>query len=49
MGQLREGTDIKEGIGIRIASNGDTLKLNHWVYMRDAGGMVDIIEKGDLQ
>ena len=28
-GQLKEGTEIKEGIGIRVVSNGDTLKLNH--------------------
>ena len=29
MGQLKEGTDIQEGIGIEVYSNGHTLKLNH--------------------
>ena len=29
LGQLKEGTDIKEGIGIAVIYSGDTLKLNH--------------------
>ena len=49
IGQLKEGTDIKEGIGIRVGSAGDTLKLNQKVYMRDAGRMENIMEKGDIQ
>ena len=49
MGQVKEGTHIQEGIGIAVYSNGDTLKLNHKVYMRDFGKMVDLMEKGDIQ
>ena len=41
LGQLKEGTNIKEGIGIAVFNNGDTLELNHKVYMRDAGRMMN--------
>ena len=49
IGQLKEGTSIKEGIGIAVYSNGHTLKLNNKVYMRDGGRMVNGVEKGDIQ
>ena len=48
-GQLKEGTEIKEGIGIVVISNGATLKLINKVYMRDFGRMIHLMEKGDLQ
>ena len=48
-GQLKEGTEIKEGIGIVVISNGGTLKLINKVYMRDVGRMIHLMEKGDLQ
>ena len=49
LGQLKEGTNIKEGIGIRVASSGHTLKLNNNVYMRDIGRIINGMEKGDIQ
>ena len=47
--QLKERTGIQEGIGIAVYSDGDTLKLNQKVYMRDGGRMVNGMGKGELQ
>ena len=48
LGQLKEGTDIKEGIGIVVYSSGCTLKLNNKVYLRDIEKMVLQMEKEEV-
>ena len=49
LGQLNKETGLREGIGITVFSNGDTLELKYKVLQRDIGRMVNRTEKGDIQ
>ena len=40
IGEVKEETDIPNGVGIKVFDNGDTHKLNYKVYKRDIGRMV---------
>ena len=48
LGQLKEGTNIRDGIGIAVYRDGDTLKLNNKVLQRDIGRIINEMEKADI-
>ena len=39
IGQVKEGTEIKEGIGIQVFSHGDTEDYNY-VFVRESGRII---------
>ena len=39
IGEVEEGTDIPNGVGIEVLNNGDTHYFNYKVFKRDIGRM----------
>ena len=50
-GEVEEGTDIPNGVGILVFDNGDTHNSDYKVYKRDIGRMVHgcLMGKGEVQ